>query len=452
MKAYLYSLFFSLLIFQGFTLPASENKAPNFVSIAKKSTPSVVLVKTKQNQSSSPFNIDPEAPIPFEHPLWKFFFGPNMPQKQAPRQGQGSGFIVSADGYIVTNAHVIQNAQEIVVTINDGNEYKATLVGSDPDTDVAVIKIDTENLPFLSFADSDSLEVGEWVMAIGTPLGLQASITAGIVSAKGRSSLSLANYEDFIQTDASINPGNSGGPLINLDGDVIGINTAIASNTGGYMGIGFAIPSKIAQHILQQIITHGSVSRGYLGVLLQPLDSNLAHSFQIKNTHGALIAEVLPNSPADEAGLKSGDVIVKINGQEYKTMMSFRNAIALIYPGTQVSLEIIRDGTPQEIKLVIGENKSATSEMSELEEVLGFTVSEINDDAGKSIVVVDSVRQGSSAFYLGIEKGSIILSANNHEISSVDDFINEFEDSKAIKRILLLIKQGSHTRYVSVDY
>lgn len=451
--------FLLILLFTTNPLKASSAniKSPNFVPIAKESASSVVLIKTKGNQPSIPFNMGPESPIPFDHPLWKFFFGPNIPHKQQPRQGQGSGFIVSSDGYIITNAHVIKDAKDITVTSTEGNEYRGVVIGADQDTDVAVIKIEAQDLPFLTFADSDSLEVGEWVMAIGTPLGLQASITAGIVSAKGRSRLSLANYEDFIQTDASINPGNSGGPLLNLDGKVVGINTAIASHTGGYMGIGFAIPSKIAQHVFQQIVTHGSVSRGYLGVLLQPIDSNLAQSFNLDNTHGALVAEVLPESPAEAAGLKRGDVIIKLNKQSYKTMMSLRNAIAHIYPETEINLEIIRDGEPLTLTVVIGENVTTHASMNDLEKTLGITISEYGvnispTNTESSNVMIESVQPNSDAAYLGLDKGTIILTANNKEVFTIHDFMDQFEQSKAIGRILLLVKQNNHTRYVSLDY
>ena len=288
-----------------------------FASVAREASPAVVFIKVEKTVTTSP------SMGPFNDDFFKRYFGepaPGQPQNPSPQQkhmlqGQGSGFIISSDGYILTNNHVVGDADKVLVKLLDGREFTAKTIGTDPPTDVAVIKIDAKNLPILPLGDSGKLEVGEWVLALGNPFGLSHTLTAGIISALGRSRIGIADYEDFIQTDAAINPGNSGGPLINLEGQAIGINTAIFSQSGGYMGIGFAIPINLVKEINNQLIEHGSVTRGYLGVTAQELTPELVQSFGLKDEKGALVAQVTPDSPAQKAGLKQGDMIVKFNGE-----------------------------------------------------------------------------------------------------------------------------------------
>ena len=331
--------------------------AKAFSSVAKQASPAVVFVKVEINASDNQNFGVPEGQsptLPYNDEFLQRFFGfQGKPQQPQPQIGQGSGFIVSADGYIMTNAHVVKGADKIEVTLNDGEVKIATLIGADPHTDVAIIKIDTKNSPYLKLGDSESLEVGEWVVAIGSPFQLQASVTKGIVSAKGRQGLNITDLEDFIQTDAAINPGNSGGPLLDLDSNVIGINTAIVSRSGGYMGIGFAIPSNMAKNVMDQIIKKGSVTRGFLGVSLQPVDKEIAAGFNLSKVEGVLISGIEKGSPAEKAGLQQGDIILEYNDKPIKSLQTFRYDISLMNPESKVNLKIIRKG-----KLISKQNPS----------------------------------------------------------------------------------------------
>ncbi|RLB71203.1 MAG: serine protease, partial [Deltaproteobacteria bacterium] len=295
-----------------------------FRSVAKQVGSAVVFIKVEKEVKQRGMGSDSFGGSPFNDELLRRFFGQPPQQKRSPHQtpkhnaaGQGSGFIVSSDGYIMTNNHVVADADKVTVQLLDGSEYEAKIIGTDPPTDVALIKIDVdEKLPALKLGDSDQLEVGDWVLAFGNPFGLSHTLTAGIVSAKGRSGMGLSDYENFIQTDAAINPGNSGGPLVNLDGEVVGMNTAIYSRSGGYMGIGFAIPINMAKNIRQQLIQDGGVTRGRLGVYIQDLNKDLAESFGINQHEGILVAQVLEDSPAEKAGVQQGDVILKLDGEK----------------------------------------------------------------------------------------------------------------------------------------
>ncbi len=291
--------------------PQQTSKA--FTAVAKKSIPAVVFIKV---QSNAPDQEEGGFPYGYQNPydfspddFFNRFFGApyrGQPQKPAPQLSQGSGFIVTADGYVMTNSHVVKGSDKITVVLNDGRELDATVVGTDPHTDIAIVKIEGKEFPFLQLGDSDEIDIGEWVIAIGSPFQLEASVTVGVVSAKGRQNLRITDFEDFIQTDAAINPGNSGGPLLNLTGEVVGINTAIVSRTGGYMGIGFAIPSNMAKNIMAQIIEKGTVTRGFLGVNLQPVDKDIADAFNLPKPEGALISEVFKDTPADTSGIEAG--------------------------------------------------------------------------------------------------------------------------------------------------
>jgi serine protease Do len=345
-----------------------------FASVAGQVSPSVVNIQTEGG--AGPMGADqPPGALPFNHPLpygedfFERFFGdrhPGLPQREAPRSkrqvvGQGSGFIFSPKSgmpadktYILTNNHVVENAAKIRVKLRDGREFEATITGRDPHSDIAIIEIPTTGLPPLPLADSSRLDIGEWVIAVGNPFGLSHTVTVGVVSATGRTSLGINDYEDFIQTDAAINPGNSGGPLINLDAEVVGMNTAIVSRSGGYMGVGFAIPSNLIGSVADQLIQAGEVTRGYLGILIQQLTPELAQSFGLGQVQGILVAQVTPGSPAAVAGLRQGDVIIGHQGETVTDVGAFRNRIALTPPGGQARISILRNGQTLEVPVTIG--------------------------------------------------------------------------------------------------
>lgn len=436
----------------------------DFTRVAKEAIPAVVSIKVETKKhpikatlgKSNPWDDEEED----ETDLWKRFFGLPHGDKGStePSIGQGSGFIVSEDGYILTNNHVVQNVDVITVTLNDGSELAGKVIGQDSNSDVALIKIEGKNFPFLKLGNSDLVDVAQPVMAIGTPAGLQATVTVGVVSAKRRNNLDLARIEDFIQTDAAINRGNSGGPLLNIDGEVIGLNTAMASGLGGYMGLGFAVPSNIAKNVMDQLLTSGSIKRSFIGVELQPIDHNLAQVFQLPKIEGALVSQVLKDSPADKANLRQGDVVIKLNNAEVVNVGSLRTSIALMSPGSKVSLSIIRDGKPLEISLVTGEFAAAisTPEKSTQEDTLGVVVTNLTPEIAQKLglhnetgVVVTQVESGSSAQLAGLRKGALIMAVNLKKIESVDQFAAELNRMDKTKPVLLLVKEGSSVRYLS---
>lgn len=331
----------------------------DFISVSKNVTPAVVTIYSTKIIKAN--NKMPDDPF-----LRQFFGNRNMPEQQqdSRSQGLGSGVIVSSDGIVLTNNHVISGADSILVTLSDKRKYKAKVIGTDPRTDVAVIKIlGAKNLPLAKLGDSTDLSVGEWVLAIGNPLGLSSTVTSGIISAKGRDHVGITDFEDFIQTDAAINPGNSGGALVNLKGEVIGINTAIASKTGGYMGIGFAIPSNMARKVMSELVSKGKVTRGYLGIQIQDIDENIAKSLKINIEDSAvIIGDVVKNSPADIGGLQKYDIVESVNGNKVNDSTAFRNTVASNEPGDSILLGISRNGKKLNIKVRLGEleNKVAT--------------------------------------------------------------------------------------------
>ncbi len=447
-----------------------------FASVAKGVSPAVVFIKVEKMVTQPP--IEFSSPFggegnPFGDDFFRRFFGEPFPhnrsrqQPQPPKKkqrvvSQGSGFIVSADGYILTNNHVVGDADKIMVKLEDGRVFKAKTIGTDPHTDVAVIKIDAKNLPVLQLGDSDVLEVGEWVIAIGNPFGLSHTLTAGIVSAKGRSSLGIADYENFIQTDAAINPGNSGGPLVNLEGKVIGMNTAIFSRSGGYMGIGFAIPINMVKAIWDQLIKHGSVIRGYLGIVIQELTPDLAKTFGLDGRKGILVAQVSEGSPAEKAGLKQGDVIVEFDGKPVERMGAFRNHVSLKEPGTKEKLTVLRDGKPKTLTVTIGKlpaSGPAAGAPSHSWQKLGITVKTLTRELaerfgyqGETGVIVTQVTPGSVAEMAGIRSGTLIKEVNRKLINNVDEFEQAIKQSATKGAVLLLIKDGKIVRYVALEY
>ena len=454
-------------------VPSSMQEGVDFRPVAKKGIPAVVSIRVSGNASAG-LTVDNfynnENFEAFGDPFWNKFSEIPFPQSKMPQakepqvMGQASGFIVSQDGYILTNSHVVNGATDILVTLSDKAEFQAKLIGQDPNTDIALIKIDKQDLPYLKLGNSATLEVGEWVMAIGTPLGLQASVSAGIVSAVGRNNLELAQIEDFIQTDAAINQGNSGGPLLDLSGDVIGINTAIVTNKGGggYIGIGFAIPSSIVSHILEQLKTKGSVTRGFLGVTLQKIDDDLALALGLKKIEGALVAEVSQKSPAEKAGFKQGDVIVSFNDLPAKDTASLRNMVALSSPGETVKIKVLRQGKEISLNTQMGEllpphlvpNKPIeTAKIGVVIDKLGVSVESISPrmaSSGIEGVIISQVDAGSPAAWVGLRQGTLILSVNHKKIATPQEFDKEIAENDAAKPLLLLIKQGEAIRYISL--
>ena len=440
-----------------------------FAAIAEKDSKAVVAIKVEKHitvnypYSQSPFG--DQYFDPFSDDFFNYFFRRQLPQQrqQQPRRapkrefvqtGQGSGIIVSADGYILTNNHMVGDEEKVDVTLTDGREFTAKIVGTDPDSDIAVIKIDANNLPFLEMGDSDKIEVGEWVLAIGNPFGLSHTVTAGIISAKGRSGLGISAYEDFIQTDAAINPGNSGGPLVDLDGKVIGINTAIISpgaNMGISIGIGLAIPINIAKNTYEQIISKGSVTRGYLGVAIRDLTPKSAREYDVNTTKGVLVPAVETNSAAAKGGIQPGDIIVELNGKPVDKAIDLQNKIAMMEPGAKVEVVVLRDGKSKTLKVTLGKRLSK----EELEaqtgaptiEKLGITVSNLTDDLAKKYgyedlkgVVVTGVQEDSLAAMAGIQQGSLIQQVNRKPVENTKQFNTEVQKALKEGRIMLMIR------------
>jgi len=446
-----------------------------FASVAKRVSPAVVFIQVEKMISQP--SVDFFFPFggeqnPLGDNFLKHFFGepfqqtprhqkPQHPQPKQREVGQGSGFIVSADGYILTNNHVVGDTDKVIVKLADGREFKAKSIGTDPHTDVAVIKIDAKNLPTLPLGNSDTLEVGEWVMAIGNPFGLSHTLTAGIVSAKGRSSLGISDYENFIQTDAAINPGNSGGPLVNLEGKAVGMNTAIYSRSGGYMGIGFAIPINMAKTIMDQLIKHGSVTRGYLGIVIQELTADLAKTFGLKGQKGILVSQVTEDSAAQKAGMKQGDVIVEFDGKPVEKLAEFRNRVSLEAPGSKHDITVLRDGKRKKLTITIGklpEKAQVASAPSHSWEKLGITVKNLTQELaqrfsyqGETGVIVTDVVSGSVADLAGIQPGALIKEVNRKTIQNVDEFQQAMKQSSDKSTVLLLIKEGGGMRYVALS-
>lgn len=436
----------------------------DFTSVAKTAIPAVVAIKVKgSRQKSYSFGGDDDASNLFNDDFLQRFFGlKRQSPQETPVLGQASGFIVSADGYVITNSHVIKDTTEITVILNDGREFIGKVIGQDPNTDIAVVKIEAKNLPYLTLGNSDDLEVGQWVVTIGNPLGLQASLTVGVVSAKGRNNLDLARIEDFIQTDAAINRGNSGGPLLNLNAEVVGMNTAIVTNmsNGGYMGIGFAIPSNMVKHIMDELIATGVVTRGFLGVSLQQVDNGLAKAFGLERAEGALVAEVTKDSPAYKAGLKQGDIILKFNNNPVNNIASLRNAVSLMKPGTRMALTVLRVGKSIQVSVDVGTfpNDNEEQAATGVENKYGFEVQNLTPEIAQSLgqkdekgVIITKVDPGSVAGWAGLKKGGIILEVNQNKISSVEQFNKELAATDKSKPLLLLIKQGDTVRYLSVQ-
>jgi serine protease Do len=443
-----------------------EQTSQAFTQIAEKATPATVFIKAeiKPQSHQQDMQNNPFEPFGGDDFFRKFFGFPGaQPQQQQPQIAGGSGFFVSPDGYIVTNHHVVKDANQITVVLNDGREFPATVSGTDPRTDLAVLKIDEKNLPYLTFGDSDAVRVGEWVVAIGTPFALESSLTVGVVSAKGRQDLGITPLEDFIQTDAAINPGNSGGPLLNLDGDVIGVNTAIMSRSGGYMGIGFSIPSHMAQHVIDQIIHSGTINRAYLGVMLQLVDKELADALGLEKQEGVLVSEVVKDSPASSHGLLQGDVILQYNDKPVKNLGKFRNDIALMEPGKEITLQIFRNHKTIQLKVPLGSQSESEVVSTEMIQKIGLEVESLTKElAGKfnfttdvEGVVISKVKPGSPAHQAGLKPSFIITGvavnwAEPKKVKTAADFVQALKELSNKKHIILIVRHQNYQRYYTI--
>ena len=406
---------------------------PSLAPIIEKVSPAVVSIAVEGSQVSKQ-----QIPESF-----RFFFGPDFPAesvKERPFQGLGSGVIIDKDkGYIVTNHHVIDNASKIRVQLSDGREFDAQLIGSDNMSDVALLKIDNaEQLTEIQLADSDKLRVGDFAIAIGNPFGLGQTVTSGIISALGRSGLNLQNFENFIQTDAAINSGNSGGALLNLDGELIGINTAILGPNGGNVGIGFAIPSNMSKNLVEQIIEFGQVKRGVLGVIGGELTTDLAEAFGYQTKHGAFVSQVVPDSAAAKAGIKAGDIIVSIDGKDIQSFSELRAKIATLGAGKKVKLAVIRDGKKQIMTATLGDSNQAKTDAENLHKALTGASLENYSENNLSGVQVISVEKGSSAAQNGLEKGDIILGLNRAVVGNIGELRKLLDQDPSIIALNIL--------------
>ena len=432
-----------------------------YAELTAKTKPAVVNirvekeVKTSSSRHSRGYN-DPFGYFPDE--FFRRFFDVPEQRSRKPRHlyGEGSGFLISRDGYILTNNHIVGDADKITVKTSDGRDFEAQLIGTDPESEVAVIKIEGDDFPYLEAGDSAELQIGEVVIAIGNPFGLNESVTFGHVSAKGRDEVRIADYENFIQTDASINPGNSGGPLINVKGEVIGINTAIYSKTGGNLGIGFAIPINMATSIKDQLIISGEVIRGYLGIGIQEVTPELAPHFELKNAEGIIIGAVEPGSAAEKAGLKTGEVILELNGNKVGGIGRFRNDIASHAPGSEQELVLIRDGKRETVPITIGQYEGNDSKLIE---ELGLELEDWNEKIAKQLaysrgegVFVVSVEPGSPAADARLMQGDLITSVHYVQVSTVDEFAHVIGKAKdhGHETVLLRVRRGRHATFISL--
>uniref|UniRef100_A0A7C4XLW5 Probable periplasmic serine endoprotease DegP-like n=1 Tax=candidate division WOR-3 bacterium TaxID=2052148 RepID=A0A7C4XLW5_UNCW3 len=442
-----------------------EGESP-FTKVVEMVSPAVVNISAERRVRTGIKDFEWEFRGPFEDFFRDFF--KNFPRYEGKSQTLGSGFIISEDGYVVTNHHVIKDASEIIIRMTNKKEYKGKIVkiiGSDQRTDVALLKIETdEKFPCLKLGDSDKIKVGDWVIAVGNPFNLEGTVTVGVISAKGRSNIPLAegpDFQSFLQTDAAINPGNSGGPLLNIHGEVIGINTAIASATGGNIGIGFAIPINLARTIIDELKTKGKVTRGYLGVYLGEVNEEIKDALGLSSTEGVLINEVVPNSPAERAGLKEKDVIIEFDGKKVTDVQSFRIMVASTKVGKEVKLKLFRDGKVIEKNVKIGEmpeESVAREDNEEKEEAnLGLTVVELDDTRAsrynpsvKEGVMVIKVAPDTPGEEAGIQDGDVIIGIGEERIRNLSDYRRAVARLKKGKPIIFQIQRGDRKRYVAV--
>ncbi len=442
-----------------FLMPvATTAQLPDFTELVEKQGPTVVNISTTQSVRNP---LAPQIPnLQEDDPFYEFFrrFIPNPGPREFQSQSLGSGFIISGDGYILTNAHVVEAADEVTVKLNDKREFKAKVIGADRRTDVALIKIEASGLPAVRFGDPNRLKVGEWVAAIGSPFGFENSVTQGIVSAKGRS-LPQENFVPFIQTDVAVNPGNSGGPLFNLKGEVVGINSQIYSRTGGFMGLSFAIPIDVANDIAQQLRTAGKVTRGRIGVVIQQITKELADSFGLPKPAGALVNSVEKGGPADKAGIESGDVILKFDGKAVNSSEDLPRLVGAIRPGTKVTVQFWRNKAARDVQIVVAElQDDRVARQSRrgggkppAASQYGMTLADLSETQRRELkvdggVLVESAQ--GAATRAGIRRGDVILAVNNQDVKSIEQFkelMGQFEKGRIVA---LLVRRGANSLYI----
>jgi serine protease Do len=445
-------------------IPDAAVKTPlSFSELTERVKPAVVNISTSKTYKGrsfgtpfgrSPFGGSPFGGSPFGDDFFDRFFG-DMPRREFKQRSLGSGFIISNDGYIFTNNHVVEQADTILVKISDGKEYEAKVIGTDANTDIALIKIKPSNsLPVAEIGDSEKVKVGEWVIAIGNPFGLDATVTAGIVSAKGRV-IGAGPYDNFIQTDASINPGNSGGPLFNMEGKVIGINTAIVAQG---QGIGFAIPINMAKSILADLKTKGKVTRGWLGISVQDISDDIAKNLNHQNKGGALVSDVFKGDPADQAGIKVGDIITEINGKPIKDTHELLLTIAALQVGQKMNIKAIRDGKEMTFRVTVAERKDNVAVASEKSEKghFGISAQEITPEIARQLgirsegVIITDIQEGSPADEVGMQPQDIIVQVNRVKVSSMNDYNREISKAVQKKSVTLLVKRGRASFFVAL--
>lgn len=422
-----------------------QGESSSLAPVLEKAMPGVVNISTTSTMQRR------DNPM-MQHPFFRRFF--DMPQqRQRPRQSLGSGVVIDArKGLVVTNTHVVDKADQIKVTLQDGREFQAEVVGADPESDVAVVRIDAENLTEIPNGDSSKLRVGDFVLAVGNPFGLNQTVTSGIVSALGRSGLGIEGYEDFIQTDASINPGNSGGALLNLKGELVGINTAILAPSGGNVGIGFAIPINMVETLTRQLVEHGKVRRGRLGVYIQDLTPNLAEALDIERSRGAVVAQVTPGSPAQKAGLQQGDVITRINGAAVEDAADLRNEVGLLQPGKSIELTLLRDGEQKTVNAKVTAKQAQEVRGANVHtDLKGATFTPLPDDYNRrgvqSGVYVKSVKRGSPAWENELRGEDVITSVNRRPIESLDAFR---QLTGSASELLLSVQRGQGAFFLAI--
>jgi len=437
-----------------------DRLSERFRAVAKHVKPAVVAVGVTKVVEGSP--------SPFGDDFFRRFFGPQFRgpgggSRQFQQRGLGSGVIVSEDGYILTNNHVVAEADEITVRMADGTEYSAEVIGTDPPSEIAVVKIDAKDLPVARLGDNESMEVGDWVLAVGAPFGLEQTVTSGIISATGRRGVGITEYENFIQTDAAINPGNSGGPLVNMRGEVVGINTAIASRSGGYMGIGFAVPINMARKVMDRLVEEGEVVRGWLGVSIQPLTPDMAESMGIEDGEGALVSQIFEGTPAADAGMEEGDVVVSFDGKAVAGPSELQSIVGWTKPGNRARVVVMRDGKKKTLTVKVAERPEQPGmaravprrdKSSTLDE-LGIEVSNVTEEAkqrygyepGSGVLVTD-VEPGSVAARAELQEGMLILQVAGEDVDSVDALERIVKDANLARGLPLLVRMGDRQMFV----
>ena len=448
---------------------SAARELPDFTELADANSPSVVNISVTLKEGSGMPQMFGLPDVPEDSPMYEFFrkFLEQMPEDRRPRQeraSSGSGFVIARDGYIITNYHVVKDSEEIIVRLFDRRELAAKLVGSDERSDIAVLKVEAKDLPAVKLGNSSALRVGEWVLAIGSPFGFDRTVTAGIVSAIGRS-LPNENYIPFIQTDVAINPGNSGGPLINLQGEVVGVNSQIYSRTGGFMGLSFAVPINVAQDVYRQLREHGRVSRGWLGVLIQDVTRDLAESFKMERPHGALVSKILPDSPAAQAGVEVGDVIVKFDGHEIGNSSELPPIVGGAKIGGRFNLDIVRRGKEMTLKVVVAELPEQAGEENKVPEPgksspaaqnpLHIQVQELTQQQRQELeltgpaVVISGIDAGPAA-EAGMQRGDVILMLNNTKVTSVSQFNTQAKELPRDRSIPVLVQRRGNPIFLAI--